>query len=271
VTAPRRLDVQAYAIASTVAIRDVEPLFPATAARVRVTKTHLLMSYSDTSWAVAYDFGAVVFFDVPDVERERVMSALVARCASESRPPLVESFLVDLAPGEAPSVTFDRVVLPLIDARHVEIVAIVIAQSVGMEYYENSVDDLIGQIEGFSRRLANKGRFFAKSRELLSFVGRAMQTRTQVVHTLALLDAPALTWDDESLDRVHRDLRLSFAIEDRYRGFDHKLRMIQDNLELLVDLTQHTRSTRLELAVIALIAIELLLGLAELWFRGLSH
>jgi uncharacterized Rmd1/YagE family protein len=265
--APRTLDVQAYAIASIVAIRDLEPLFPQAAARVRIAKTHLLVSYSETSWAVAHDFGAIVFVDVPEAERERVMAELVAHCASESRPPLVETFTIELAPSDAPSVRFDRVVLPLIDARNVEIVAIVIAQSVGMEYYENSVDELIGQIEGFSVRLANKGRFFARSRELLSFVGRAMQTRTQVIHTLALLDTPALTWDDESLDKVHRELRLSFAIEDRYRGLDHKLRMIQDNLELLVDLTQHTRSTRLEIAVIVLIAIELAVALAELrWF-----
>src|SRR5262249_23598492 len=109
---------------------------------------------------------------------------------------------------------------------------------------------------------ADSGRFRARSRELLSFVGRGMVTRTQVIHTLALLDAPAATWDDETLDRLHRELRVSFAIEDRYRGLDHKLRMLQDNLELLLDLTRHTRSIVLELAVIVLIATELVLAVA---------
>jgi uncharacterized Rmd1/YagE family protein len=267
-TAPRTLDVNAYAIASTIALKDVDPLFPPEATRIRTTKTHLVISYSATSWAVAHDFGAVVFIDVPRAEQDRLMATLIARCASESRPPLVEDFRIDLRPGESPEVHFDRVVLPSLDAKHVEIVSIVIAQSVGMEYYENSVDDLIGQIEGFSQQLARAGRFFAKNRELLSFVGRGMQTRTQVIHTLALLDAPALTWDDEALDRLHHDLRASFGIEDRYRGLDHKLRMIQDNLELLVDLTRHTRSIILELAVIILIAIELVIALAELRFRA---
>jgi uncharacterized Rmd1/YagE family protein len=265
------LEVHAYAIASTVTIKNLEGIFAAQSSRVRVAKTHLVAGYSETSWAVAHDFGAVVFIDVPEAERMRVMRELVASCAAtESRPPLEETFTVELAPGAPPLVRFDRVVLPFIDERYVEIVAIVVAQSVGMEYYENSVDDLIGQIEGFSRRLATAGRFFAKSRELLTFVGRGMQTRTQVVHTLALLDTPALTWDDEALDKVHRELRLSFAIEDRYRGLDHKLRMIQDNLELLVDLTQHTRSTRLEVAVIVLIAIEIVMGLLEMKL-GLGH
>jgi len=182
--------------------------------------------------------------------------------SSEARPPLVENFTVELDPASPCKVFFDRVVLNDLDARAVELLSLVVAQSVGMEYHEDEVDDLIGEIDRVSRRLAETGRFRARSRELLSFVGRGMVTRTQVVHTLALLDAPAVTWDDETLDRLYRELRLSFDIEDRYRGLDHKLRVIQDNLELLVDLTRHTRSILLELAVIVLIAIELVLAVA---------
>jgi uncharacterized Rmd1/YagE family protein len=37
--------------------------------------------------------------------------------------------------------------------------------------------------------------------------------------------------------------------------------MIQDNLELLVELSQHRRSVLLEVAVIALIALEIVLAL----------
>jgi uncharacterized Rmd1/YagE family protein len=55
-------------------------------------------------------------------------------------------------------------------------------------------------------------------------------------------------------------LGASFAIEDRYRALDQKLKRIQDNLELTVDLAQHKRSVLLEVAVIGLIAMELLLA-----------
>ncbi len=90
-----------------------------------------------------------------------------------------------------------------------------------------------------------------------------MAMRTRVVHTLALLDAPALTWDSETLDRLYRALRASFEIEDRYRALDHKLGMIQDNLELLVDLSRRARSFALEVLVVVLIATELVLGLVR--------
>ena len=254
------LRVEAFAIASNVPIKQVESCFSAAAERIKVSKTTLVARYSPTSWAVAHDFGVLVFIGVPEAEREVVQRRLLAAAAGETGAPLTESFLVELKPGSTPVAQFDRVVLPELDARSAELVALAIGQSVGMEYYEESVDGLINQLASKSRRLADTGRLLESNRELLRFIGRGMTTRTQVVHTLALLDAPALAWDSEALDRLYRDLRLSFAIEDRYRALDQKLSMIQDNLELMVELTQHTRSVVLEVAVIALIAMELLLA-----------
>lgn len=257
------IGVEALAIASTVPIRQMAGYFPAEVERIKVSKTTLVLRYPDASWAVAHDFGVMVFFGVSEAQRKQVMSRLLAECEPDNRPPVSESFLVELATGRAPTVQFDRVILPELDARSVELVALAVGQSVGMEYYEDNVDGLVSQLERAARRLAAAGRLSDNSRELLRFIGRGMATRTQVVHTLALLDAPALAWDDEALDRLYRDLRQSFAIEDRYRALDQKLKMIQDNLELMVDLAQHRRSVALEVAVIALIAFEIVLAIVR--------
>jgi uncharacterized Rmd1/YagE family protein len=255
---PSVIAVEAFAVASNAPIRQVDGYFPVSAERIKVTKTTLVVRYAADSWAVAHDFGVLVFFGVPESERQLISSKLLASCEAESRPPLVESFLVELASDRPPEVKFDRVVLPGLDVRSVELVALAVGQSVGMEYYEDNVDGLVIQIERAARGLADAGRLMDKNSELLRLIGRGMATRTQVVHTLSLLDAPALAWDDEALDRLYRDLRVSFAIEDRYSTLDQKLEMIQDNLELMVDLAQHRRSVWLEVAVIALIAVELL-------------
>jgi len=252
--------VEAFAIASTAPIRQVEPYFAVEAERVKVSKTTLIVRYPDGGWGVAHDFGVLVFIGVAAAERERVSQLLHATCEAEPRPPLLESFLVELAPGQPPRAKFDRVVLPQLDVQSVELVALAVGQSVGMEYYEDNVDQLVIQLERVSRRLAESAKLSDKNRDLLRLIGRGMTMRTQVVHTLALLDAPALAWDDEGLDRLYRDLRASFAIEDRYRALDQKLHMIQDNLELMVDLAQHRRSVLLEVAVIGLILAELLLA-----------
>src|ERR1700749_4535401 len=139
------LPVHAYAIASTATPTDPESIFPKNQERVRVAKTHVVVRCGSGQWGVAYDFGALVFIDVPEAQRDEIVRALIAKVGSESRPPLVETFSVDVQPGAAPAVFFDRVVLGELDARVVELLSLVIAQSVGMEYYENDVDELVGE------------------------------------------------------------------------------------------------------------------------------
>jgi len=105
------LEIAAFAIASTVPIKQLEVIFPPELERVRVNKTSLVLRYGEQSCVVAHDFGVTVFIGVPEAERKRVMDRVLAVCTRETRPPLLESFLVELRPGSRPSALFDRVVL----------------------------------------------------------------------------------------------------------------------------------------------------------------
>jgi required for meiotic nuclear division protein 1 len=259
------IPIRAYAVAATLQPRDLVSLFGENAAeRVKLTKTQLIVRYGPRKWAVVYDFGALILLGFDAEEAARVANAMAARLG-EAEPPLAESFSIELTEGAESRVEFDRVILGELDARAVELLSLVIAQSVAMEYYEAEVDSLLGQLQGLSRGLASTGGFRGGSRDLVRFIGQGMATRTRVVHTLALLDAPALVWDSETLDRLYRAVRTSFEIEDRYRAFDHKLRVIQDNLSILVDLSQARRSMLLEIAVIVLILVEVLLVIVQMY------
>jgi required for meiotic nuclear division protein 1 len=257
------LAVRAFAVSGTVQPRAVAALFAPTAERVKLTKTMAVARYGPTGWAVAHDFGAVVFIGIDDGESRRVMAALVEQIGSEPRAPLEETFAVHIVADATPAVRFDRVVLGNLDARGVEIIALVVAQSVAMEYYEEDVDVLIGALEARSRTLADKGTLPGSARALLQFIGRSVTMRTQVVHTLSLLESPGATWDDESLDRLYRGLRASFEIEERQRSLDHELRIVQDNLELMVDLVRQRRFILLEIAVVVFVAAELLVLIGQ--------
>jgi uncharacterized Rmd1/YagE family protein len=252
------LAVRAFAVSATLHPRDVEALFAADAERVKVTKTMAVARYGPARWAVVHDFGAVVFIGIDEPEARRVMRALVEQIGSEPRAPLEETFAVHVVPGAAPAVRFDRVVVGHLDDRSVEIIALVVAQSVAMEYYEGDVDVLIGALQERSSTLARKGTLPGSAGALLKFIGRSVTMRTQVVHTLSLLESPGATWDDESLDRLYRGLRASFEIEERHLSLDHELRIVQDNLELMVDLVRQRRFIILEIAVVVFVAAELL-------------
>lgn len=254
----RLIPVRAYAIAGTLVPREVEGAFSG-GTRLRCTKTLLLVSFGGDAYAVAHDFGAVVFFDVPAERCEAAMATLLAAAPAEPGPPRVEGFAVEILPGAPLQAGFDRVIAPELTVPLVELVALVVAQSVAMEYYEDAVDRLFRALSQRSTALARLGRIRGGQRELLRFIGEAMATRNQVVFTLALLDSPLVAWDDEALGKAYRHLRASFEIEDRYRSLDHKLGTIQGNLELFVDMVRHRRSVLLELLVIALIFVEVVL------------
>jgi uncharacterized Rmd1/YagE family protein len=149
--------VYAYGIAATLRPREiVEVLAPAE--QVRITKTFALVRYAGDAYAVAYDFGSVVFFDVAEADRERVMARILARLPAEPHPPLVDDFLVEVRPGAAREVTFDRAVVPDLEVPLVELVSLVLAQSVAMDYYDEDVEVLLARVGRLSAAMAEEGR-----------------------------------------------------------------------------------------------------------------
>jgi required for meiotic nuclear division protein 1 len=256
--------VRAYSFASTLSPKDLTPLLEKAHAQVRATKTQVVAECAGSSWIVAYDFGAITFAGVEDATRDAVLDAVQKRIGPEPHPPLQEQAFIEVSESEKPGVQFDRVVVPKLDRKTVELVSLVVAQSAAMEYYEEDVDLVLARLKVTAERLAQTGKLSESTRDLLRFVGSGMSTHNQVVFTLSLLDTPQLAWEDETLDRIYGGLRMQYEIADRFRALDHKLRMIQDNFELFVELTQERRNYRLELAVALLVALEVVLFVYEI-------
>ena len=114
------------------------------------------------------------------------------------------------------------------------------------------------------------GRLPGRVGDLVRFIGTCMETKNDIIATLALFDKPDATWDDAELDRLYNALRAELEIDDRFRALESKLRMIQENLVLLVDLSQHRSTWRLEMTVVVLIMFEVLISLWQL-ANGRAH
>ena len=56
-----------------------------------------------------------------------------------------------------------------------------------------------------------------------------------------------------------------FELRERYKTLDYKLRMIQENLELISDLLQNRNANSLEIAIIVLIAVEIVLYVMQIF------
>jgi uncharacterized Rmd1/YagE family protein len=210
-----------------------------------------------------HDFGAVVFFDCSKDEREAFMSKLLASLPPEPHPPLVDDYLIEVREGADVAVNFDRAVIPALDNQVVELMSLILAQSVAMDYYEEDIAAAYSRVEQFANSLAARGAIKLSEREVNRFVGNILAVRNQIAMTLSLLDAPSATWERELYDRLYRQLRVAFEIGDRHQTLEHKIQLVQQNLEIVVDLVQYKRGKVLELTIIGLIAFEILFALAE--------
>jgi uncharacterized Rmd1/YagE family protein len=254
----------AYGFAAQFKVRELAACF--TGARQRLAKTQVVAEYSPDSWALGFDFGAVVFVNVSAEERARVLGEVRRRVATdEPHPPLEEDFLIETVPGTPPHgrVSFDRVTLDELSVASVELVALLLAQSVAIDYYEEDLQEVLAALDRRTEDMARLGRISGSRSQVIKFVAHTLSTKNQVIAALAVLDKPAVTWERESLDKLYRAIHEMLEIAERFKSLEYKLRTIQDSLELILDMQQTRQSHVLEGTIVALIVFEILMALVN--------
>ena len=266
------LVIVAYAFATTFRLKDLQPAL-ADSTECELDKDCLVARFPSPGplrLAVLFDFGSVVLIGMNAAEREQVIRTISSRLGPEPHPPLTEDFLVELLPGSKLEVKFDRVVMSEASVPALKVMSLLLAQSVAMDYYEEDVQEIVKRTDVITRNLQTAGRIPGRVDDLVKFIGSCIATRNGVISTLALFDKPDATWEHQHLDRLYNSLRLELELDDRFRALEAKLRMIQENVVLLVDLVQHRSTWRLELVVVVLILLEVLLSLWQM-FHGNVH
>jgi uncharacterized Rmd1/YagE family protein len=259
-----QLPVVAYGFEAQFRIRDLAACF--TGAKLRPSKRQLVAEYGPDRLALGFDFGAVVFVNLAAEERARVLGEVQKRVAPrEPHPPLEEDFVIEIVPGTPPQgrVTFDRVILDELTAPAVEIIALLIAQSVAIDYYEEDLQEVLAALDKHTSHMARRGRLLGSRGDLMRFVARTLDTKNQIIAALAVLDKPAVTWEKESLDKLYHALRDMLEIDERFKAMEYKLRTIQESLELFLDMQQTRHGHALETIVVLLILIEIVMGVLD--------
>lgn len=255
--------VEAYSYASRFNLREVAAWLPKERP-FRWSKTQFVVDLDGDQLAYVYDFGAIVFVNVPSAERERIITIFSSRLKHEPHAPLRESFLVEVRQDAPIEVTFDRVVVPNIAPTTIDVIATVIAQSVAIDYYDEDVQEILDRIGVVASDIARKGRPLGNMRDFMKFVGAAIASQVEMISAISLLDKPDLTWENEAADRLHDKLRNNLEIPERYKALEAKLLTIRESLQTLIEFSQTRRMLVLEASVVALIVMEILLSLMKL-------
>jgi uncharacterized Rmd1/YagE family protein len=211
-----------------------------------------------------YPFGAVVFRDVAVAERDAELARLGRVRPGLTSVTVIEDFTVREDPGSKALVSAGALTIDNLTAERASVIALTVAQSAAMEYYERIVEEMFARTGRIVDRLETRGSVPFRTRPLHRFIGAAISTRNEVLSILHLLDKPDEAWDDPGMDRIYDELRAEFDLVDRYQALELKLRSVQEALELVLDVARDRRLVLLEGAIVLLIVLEILLSLLRL-------
>lgn len=218
--------------------------------------SELFYRVDENQYLYALDYGVVVFANMTDVDASKNLSLLRSFCNNPIEEKISDDFEIFQRPGEPLRFDFDSLVAPQLDANVIKIVLFNLAHSVAMDFYAQRAQNLLTEIHGFTSQMENEGSIRISRKNMIRFIGRALNSKNKIIENLYIFDSPDMTWDDEYLDRIHRGLARTFELQTRFKEIEYTFKIIEDNLSVFRELFLHRESSILEWIIIALICIE---------------
>jgi required for meiotic nuclear division protein 1 len=261
--------IKAIHIVERLKLKDLRERF--TQPPLEFSNYEMIIKYSSDSYLFVYNYGSVVFFNVPEDLQEKELSSIQEYRVPSDQGRATDVFLLEVqenlpgTPSLAGSnkVFFDRVVIPTLSYEIVKIVCMLLAESTALEYYEILIENLLLKTNTFSKTLRRQGRMLESTEELIKFIGLCMDTKQEIISNLYIVDSPDETWESVELDKVHQELKTMMEIDTRYRALEYKIKIIQESVDVIVDLSKSKRETLLEMIIILLITFEIIISIMK--------
>lgn len=212
----------------------------------------------------AYSFGVLVFVDVNPQERNAEIDALARHLKVDmSERVVTEEFTVIEKHDEKSRAEFSCTYIDSVTPERLAVLALIVAQSAAMEYYEGVVGEYKSRVLEVAHAVSATGSVRMTPKKLNKFVGQALAMRHEVLGVLHMLDKPDIIWDDDVMDKLYDDIRAAFDLPDRFQALEYKLQAIQDSLVLLVETVRDSRLYNADVLIILLIITEVVFALLE--------
>jgi len=211
-----------------------------------------------------FSFGTLVFVNCADSDIMDVIAYLkkLDRNLGEfARVEYVDDYKLTVS-GDELSVTYDELITPEMKDYYRELVAVILAKSTAMERIEDEISKLFDDVEQFITQL-KRGTLSISDERLARLSGRILSYRYSSISYIMILEKPDVVWRSQEAQELYSDLERLFELPDRYEKISHKTQTLLDMTQVFADLYHAKRGTRLEVAVILLIAFEIILSLVE--------
>lgn len=251
---PQTVKLSAFLVANQLDIKgikaflDIKPLADSSA--------DLFYSFSGNKYQYYFNYGVMVFSGYSEDEMKWAIKAVSAFQKNSTTNWLRDDHELRQEPQSGLLFEFDEVVLDRLDEKVIRIAMVNLAQSVALDHYHGVSENLLTEVKGFATQLELTGKLKISRRNMMRFIGKALNTQNEIAENIYIFDAPELVWDDQYLDKLHQGLIKHFDLKVRFSEIEYTLRIIEDNLTVFSDIINQRESAMLEWIIILLILVE---------------
>jgi len=233
-----------------------------------LSTTPLAFRIEGGSFVVLFRYGVVVLFGMEPQQEEEILQNLEGRVIGRFVPREEESTQIEIAPDKDEQVTPAGVIsLKALLPDPVLIIADAIATNLILAHDERNVSAVFDVIEPLARDLAEQGRTPGGRRTILKHIGNALLVQQRMSGLVAVTEKPDVLWERPDLERFYARLEDEYELKERADLLTRKLTVISNTGQALADIIDTERSLRLERIIIALILLEVIFTIYQMFFH----
>jgi uncharacterized Rmd1/YagE family protein len=212
--------------------------------------------------------GAAVFIDMSPVEEDEIIRSLEARIVEPLAERESETAQIVVRPGEEDITSpAGAIQLKAADPERLLLVAEALAVSVALAHDERRIARAFERLEPVASSLLRNRLPSGPKSALLGQIGEALHIQQRLAGRVGVDDKPDVLWDHPALERFWAKLVDEYDLAQRARAIERKLIVIRETADTLTDLISTRTSHRLEIYIIALIALEIVIGFYDRFIK----
>lgn len=251
---PHQLKLSALVVASQLDIKSIKNFLEIKP--LADTSSELFYGFGPEKFQYYFNYGVVVFVGHTEEEIKYAIKLIYAFLKNPRTHWLRDDHDIRVEPGTEPAFQFNEVVVGRLSDKILRIAMFNLAQSVALDYYHETSEHLLTEIKTFTRDLETTGKLSMGRKNMMKFMGKALNTQNEIAENIYIFDAPELVWEDEYLDKLHKGLIRHYDLRTRFSEIEYMLRIIEDNLSVFREISHQRESNLLEWIIIILILLE---------------
>src|SRR6266567_2102764 len=233
-----------------------------------ISTAPLAFRVGDGGYAVLFRYGAAVLIGLTPVAEDEVVRGLRPRISGPFPGIDTETATIEVVADRDDQITpGGPITVRDLDAPRLLVIADALAKNIALARDEREVSKVFETIEPFAAELARTGRSPSNRRSMLRTIGQALLVHHRMSGRVEVEEKPDVLWDNPQVERLYARLTDEYELKERAGAVTRKLRVISDTTQALTDLIDTERSTRLEATIVALIVVEILIALFDVFWR----